>query len=106
MDSYIEIGKEEDAELVCGGGRLESRDEGKFLQPTIFGGVSNDMRIAREEIFGPVLLVIPFKEEEDVVRESNANDYGLAVLLRQARRRATPCLRAFSLCSRSLQGHG
>ena len=76
--SYIEIGKNEGAELAYGGGRPETLAEGNFLQPTIFGGVSNDMRIAREEIFGPVLSVIPFKDEEDVIREANANDYGLA----------------------------
>lgn len=78
VTSYIEIGKDEGAELAFGGGRPENLAEGNFLQPTIFGGVSNDMRIAREEIFGPVLSVIPFKDEADVIREANANDYGLA----------------------------
>jgi acyl-CoA reductase-like NAD-dependent aldehyde dehydrogenase len=76
--SYIDIGKGEGAELVFGGSRPSALDEGNFLQPTIFGQVSNDMRIAREEIFGPVLSVIPFEDEEDVIRQSNANDYGLA----------------------------
>lgn len=76
--SYIEIGKDEGAELAYGGSRPESLADGNFLQPTIFGGVRNDMRIAREEIFGPVLSVIPFKDEEDVIREANENDYGLA----------------------------
>jgi len=47
------------------------------VQPTIFAQVSNDMRIAREEIFGPVLAVIPFSDEEEVIRAANANDYGL-----------------------------
>jgi acyl-CoA reductase-like NAD-dependent aldehyde dehydrogenase len=76
--SYIDIGKGEGAELVFGGARPSALDEGNFLQPTIFGQVSNDMRIAKEEIFGPVLSVIPFADEEDVIRQSNANDYGLA----------------------------
>jgi len=76
--SYIEVGKEEGAELVYGGGRPEDRPVGAFLQPTIFGGVSNDMRIAREEIFGPVISVIPFADEDEVIRAANANDYGLA----------------------------
>jgi acyl-CoA reductase-like NAD-dependent aldehyde dehydrogenase len=76
--SYIDIGKGEGAELVFGGSRPSALDEGNFLQPTIFGQVSNDMRIAREEIFGPVLSVIPFENEEDVIRQANANDYGLA----------------------------
>lgn len=78
VTSYIEIGKDEGAELAYGGSVPESLTAGNFLQPTIFGGVSNDMRIAREEIFGPVLSVIPFKDEADVIREANANDYGLA----------------------------
>ena len=76
--SYIDIGKGEGAELVFGGTRPSALEEGNFLQPTIFGQVSNDMRIAREEIFGPVLSVIPFENEEDVIRQANANDYGLA----------------------------
>lgn len=76
--SYVEIGKDEGAELVYGGGRPESQPVGAFLQPTIFGAVSNEMRIAREEIFGPVISVIPFSDEGDVVRAANANDYGLA----------------------------
>jgi len=76
--SYIDIGKDEGAELVFGGSRPSALDEGNFLQPTIFGQVSNDMRIAREEIFGPVLSVIPFDNEEDVIRQANANEYGLA----------------------------
>ncbi|MGC4192162.1 MAG: aldehyde dehydrogenase family protein [Thermomicrobiales bacterium] len=76
--SYIEIGKDEGAELVYGGGRPEDQPVGAFLQPTIFGGVSNKMRIAREEIFGPVISVIPFADEDDVIRAANANDYGLA----------------------------
>ncbi len=76
--SYIDIGKGEGAELVFGGSRPSAMDDGNFLQPTIFGQVTNDMRIAREEIFGPVLSVIPFDNEEDVIRQANANEYGLA----------------------------
>ncbi|HWV24489.1 MAG TPA: aldehyde dehydrogenase family protein [Thermomicrobiales bacterium] len=76
--SYIQIGQDEGAELAYGGSRPEGMEDGNFLMPTIFGGVSNDMRIAREEIFGPVLSVIPFKDEADVIREANANEYGLA----------------------------
>ncbi|MCE1915160.1 aldehyde dehydrogenase family protein, partial [Enterobacter hormaechei] len=53
-------------------------DEGFFIQPTIITDVTNDMRVAREEIFGPVLAVIPFSEEEDVIRMANDSDYGLA----------------------------
>lgn len=76
--SYIEVGQQEGAELAYGGATPTGLDRGSFLQPTIFGGVSNSMRIAREEIFGPVISVIPFSSEDDVIREANANDYGLA----------------------------
>ncbi len=76
--SYIEVGKDEGAELAYGGNRPAGFEGGNFLEPTIFGGVSNSMRIAREEIFGPVISVIPFTSEDDVIREANANDYGLA----------------------------
>jgi betaine-aldehyde dehydrogenase len=78
VTNYVEIGRDEGAELVYGGVRPSAFNDGFFIQPTIFGQVSNDMRIAREEIFGPVLSVIPFEDEEDIVRQANANDYGLA----------------------------
>ncbi|MEX0750619.1 MAG: aldehyde dehydrogenase family protein [Dehalococcoidia bacterium] len=77
---YVHVGQEEGAEMVCGGGRLtgEGFDDGLFVQPTIFDGVSNDMQIAREEIFGPVLSVITFKDAEDALRIANDTIYGLA----------------------------
>jgi acyl-CoA reductase-like NAD-dependent aldehyde dehydrogenase len=78
VTSYIEIGQQEGAELVYGGHRPSALDKGNFIQPTIFGQVNNDMRIAREEIFGPVVSVIPFEDEDDVIRQANANQYGLA----------------------------
>ncbi len=78
VTSYINIGKSEGAELVYGGARPSAIDTGYFLQPTIFSQASNEMRIAQEEIFGPVLTVIPFDDEEEVIRAANNNDYGLA----------------------------
>jgi betaine-aldehyde dehydrogenase len=78
VTEYINIGRSEGAELVYGGARPSAMDNGHFLQPTIFSQVSNDMRIAREEIFGPVLSVIPFDDEEEVIRLANQNEYGLA----------------------------
>jgi acyl-CoA reductase-like NAD-dependent aldehyde dehydrogenase len=78
VTSYIEIGKDEGAELIFGGARPSALEDGFFIQPTIFGQVSNEMRIAREEIFGPVLSVIPFDDEDAVVKMANSNDYGLA----------------------------
>jgi len=74
---YIRIGKEEDkATCVVGGDR--HGDKGYFIKPTVFTNVHNSMRIAQEEIFGPVLAVLPFKNERDLVREANTTIYGLA----------------------------
>lgn len=78
VSRYIDIGGGEGAELVFGGRRPAGLDRGNFIEPTIFAQVGNDMRIAREEIFGPVVSVIPFDDEADVVRQANANHYGLA----------------------------
>jgi acyl-CoA reductase-like NAD-dependent aldehyde dehydrogenase len=77
--SYIEAGRREGATLAAGGERARVGDgRGYFVQPTVFTGVSNAMRIAREEIFGPVLSVIPFKDAEDAVAQGNETFYGLA----------------------------
>jgi acyl-CoA reductase-like NAD-dependent aldehyde dehydrogenase len=76
---YVEAGRREGATLAAGGERVRvGHGRGYFLQPTIFTGVSNSMRIAREEIFGPVLSVIPFKDADDAVAQGNETFYGLA----------------------------
>jgi acyl-CoA reductase-like NAD-dependent aldehyde dehydrogenase len=76
---YVEAGKQEGARLVAGGGRAEvGTGKGYFVQPTVFSGVRNSMRIAREEIFGPVLSVIPFKDVDDGLAQGNESFYGLA----------------------------
>ena len=75
---YIEIGKREGARLVCGGGRPAHLDRGYFVEPTLFADVRNDMRIAQEEIFGPVLVAIPYKDDEDAARIANDSIYGLS----------------------------
>ena len=74
---YIEKGKAEGARVVVGGDRPEQFDKGWFVQPTLFADVTNDMTIAREEIFGPVLIMIPFDTDDDAVRLANDNQYGL-----------------------------
>jgi aldehyde dehydrogenase (NAD+) len=76
---YIESGKKDGAKLVAGGNRV-SVDGGKgfFIEPTIFGDVKNDMTIAREEIFGPVLSVLSFDDIDEVIEQANNNPYGLA----------------------------
>ncbi len=75
---YIEIGKREGATLRFGGGVPAGLEHGAYVQPTLFTGVDNDMRIAREEIFGPVGSVIPFKDVNDAVRIANDTIFGLA----------------------------
>lgn len=79
INEYIEIGKAEGAEVVCGGKVPEGPEfaGGYFIEPTLFAAVSNDMCIAREEIFGPVLVAIPFKDEADAIRIANDTPYGL-----------------------------
>jgi acyl-CoA reductase-like NAD-dependent aldehyde dehydrogenase len=76
---YIEKGKAEGGQIVAGGQKAQvGNGRGCFVQPTIFDGVTNDMTIAREEIFGPVLAVITFEDAEDAIRQANNTDYGLA----------------------------
>ena len=76
---YIESGKEEGAKLLCGGGRLQDGEmkDGFFVAPTVFDNVRNDMKIAREEIFGPVISIIPFSTEEEAIEIANDTTYGL-----------------------------
>jgi betaine-aldehyde dehydrogenase len=80
VENYITLGKQEGAKLVCGGKRPSDPElqNGFFLEPTIFDDVTPQMRIAREEIFGPVLAVIPFDTEDEAIRMANDSEYGLA----------------------------
>ena len=73
---YIDAGRHEGATLVCGGDRVG--DRGYFIQPTVFADVQDNMTIAKEEIFGPVMSVIPFKSVDEVVTRANRTEYGLA----------------------------
>ncbi|MGV3577067.1 MAG: aldehyde dehydrogenase family protein [Devosia sp.] len=75
---YIEIGKGEGAKLVAGGERVKAATEGYFLQPTLFTEATNSMRIAREEIFGPVAAVIKVKDYEEALATSNDTEFGLS----------------------------
>jgi aldehyde dehydrogenase (NAD+) len=74
---YIEIGKQEGARLTAGGGAALAETGGYYVEPTLFVDVDNSMRIAQEEIFGPVLVVIPFDDDDDAVRIANDSRYGL-----------------------------
>ena len=75
---YIEQGKKEGAQLVAGGERPAALTTGYYVEPTIFAEVDNRMTVAQEEIFGPVLAIIPYKDEEDAIRIANDTPYGLA----------------------------
>lgn len=80
VEGYVRAGVEEGAQLLCGGDRPDGPrlQAGAFLTPAVFAGVHDTMRIAREEIFGPVVCVLPFDDVDEVVERANATDYGLA----------------------------
>jgi len=79
IQGLIQKGIDEGAKLVAGGtGRPEGLAKGCYVKPTVFGGVRNDMTVAREEIFGPVLSILPYKDEEDAIRIANDTVYGLS----------------------------
>lgn len=78
VEGYIAIGKAEGARVARGGGRPIGQDTGWYVEPTLFTGVDNSMRIAQEEIFGQVLAVIPFTDDADAIRIANDSVYGLS----------------------------
>ena len=85
IQRLIQTGIDEGAELVTGGpGRPEHLNRGYYVRPTVFAGVNNDMTIAREEIFGPVLAILPYADEAEAVRMANDTPYGLAAYVQSA----------------------
>jgi hypothetical protein len=78
VEDYIASGRRDGATVTVGGGRPASQPKGWYVEPTVFADVDNSMRIAQEEIFGPVLVVIPFEDDEDAVRIANDSKYGLS----------------------------
>jgi betaine-aldehyde dehydrogenase len=78
VEDYIALGRSEGGKVVIGGGRPADITKGWFVEPTVFDQVANDMRIAREEIFGPVLSVISYRDENDAVKIANDSPYGLS----------------------------
>ncbi|MFE2544130.1 aldehyde dehydrogenase [Actinacidiphila glaucinigra] len=75
---YIALGQQEGAKVLTGGGRPQAQPTGWYVEPTLFGDVSNSMRIAREEIFGPVICLLPYEDEAEAVRIANDSEYGLS----------------------------
>ena len=98
IQGLIAKGLEEGARLETGGpGRPDGIETGYFVKPTLFSNVRNDMTIAREEIFGPVVTIIPYEDEEDAIRIANDTDYGLSAVVfgdAESVRRVAPRLRA------------
>ena len=76
--TYVQAGKDSSARLTAGGGTRKINGKGLFIEATVFADATNDLKISREEIFGPVLPVIPFKDEEEAIRLANDTSYGLA----------------------------
>ena len=77
VERYIELGVQAGARIVCGGGRPPELERGWYVSPTLFDSVDNRMQIAREEIFGPVLVVIPYRDEDEAIAIANDSEYGL-----------------------------
>jgi aldehyde dehydrogenase (NAD+) len=102
---YIERGKEEGATLVTGGGRPAHLPKGWFVEPTLFIDVDNSMTIAQEEIFGPVLAVIPYDDDDDAVHIANESQYGLSGgIFSTSEERATAIARRIRTGSMSVNG--
>jgi aldehyde dehydrogenase (NAD+) len=101
IQDLIQKGIDEGATLVCGGtGRPEGLNRGYYVKPTVFSNVTNDMTIAREEIFGPVLSILPYEDDEDAVRIANDTDYGLSGYVSSADKE-----RALGIASRIRSGN-
>lgn len=77
IESYIELGRKEGARIVTGGERPAGLDRGFYVAPTLLADCTNDMRVVREEIFGPVVVVVPFDDEDEGIALANDSDYGL-----------------------------
>jgi betaine-aldehyde dehydrogenase len=78
VESFLQLAKEEGATIATGGGRPADQPKGWFIEPTVITQATNEMRVSREEIFGPVVSVIAYKDEADALRIANDSDYGLS----------------------------
>jgi len=102
--SYVELGQKEGARLLAGGKVRSDKGSGFFIEPTCFVDVRNDMRIAQEEIFGPVLVVIPFEDDEDAIRIANDSIYGLGGAVFGSTERALKVVRRIRAGALSVNG--
>ncbi|MFT3900910.1 MAG: aldehyde dehydrogenase [Gordonia sp. (in: high G+C Gram-positive bacteria)] len=78
VEGYIKLAQDEGGKIECGGGRPEGKDKGFFVEPTLISGLDNSARVAQEEIFGPVLVIIPHDGDDDAIRIANDSPYGLS----------------------------
>ncbi len=107
IQDLIQTGIDEGATLECGGlGRPDGLDKGYFVRPTLFSNVTNDMTIAREEIFGPVLVMIGYDDDEDAVRIANDTAYGLSGYISGSHDRATAIARRIRTGQMHVNGAG
>ena len=108
IQGLIQVGIDEGATLIAGGtGRAEGFDRGYYVKPTIFAGVNNQMAIAREEVFGPVLVMIPFADEAEAIAIANDTPYGLAAFVQSGdKQRARRVARAMRAGGVSINGAG
>ena len=102
--SYIELGQKEGARLLAGGKARPDKGGGYFIEPTCFVDVKNDMRIAQEEIFGPVLVVIPYEDDDDAIRIANDTTYGLSGMVTGGAERAQRVAKRLRTGSVSVNG--
>jgi acyl-CoA reductase-like NAD-dependent aldehyde dehydrogenase len=77
VEGYVQIGRDEGGEVVAGGARPEHPDKGFYVAPTLIAGCNADMRVAQEEIFGPVIVAIPFDDDDEGIAIANSTDFGL-----------------------------
>ena len=107
IQELIQVGIDEGATLVCGGcGRPDGLDTGFYVRPTLFADVTNDMRIAREEIFGPVLVIIGYEDDDDAVDIANDTSYGLSGYISGSHDRALAVARRSRTGAMHLNGAG
>ncbi|MDG1845788.1 MAG: aldehyde dehydrogenase family protein [Acidimicrobiales bacterium] len=107
IQNLIQAGIDEGAELVCGGlGRPEGLEKGYYVRPTLFANVTNDMQIAREEIFGPVLVMIGYEDDEDAVQIANDTVYGLSGYISGSHDRAVEIARRIRTGNMHINGAG